>query len=638
MDKLKNAILNNRCGSLSIAITMILVSLYVIIPTFSVIGLLGFVVLNLLVFYFFERLIHKNFGFFIDVRFGAILFAVGLIACVLSTVNCKLIDNPLSLSIIAILTVVIISVAVLSKVKNKMTRIFVLFLSFGLVSLALGCVYMCDRFSPDSIVYYDVALSTLKDYGNISLIRQYIVDSVYNCSFPYLYPFLIFVVDLMTGLGIYSGVLVNIYACLLSVFVLLKFSKMITSEYYSGIIASVVLLTSPNYLDEISCARAIPVSILVILSSLFLFYSVFRSSEKKYSVILLGLVVGLAPVTRFDNLPFVAFGLLILIIMKENRVKNALMYISGVLISVSPWIIYSLVRFRKPWITDNSGTAFKVKPGMLNAISLPNDAQETLFTDPGLWFKVLLTEKSVSLSLVIICSFVGLMCFVFGCFWLYASRNSKTVSLYESRYFITVLIFYILKTGMYIVVGYPDVRYHVETVVVMSFAFVAFCSKYKKITSYKPLLIGLIPCIVLTLSMPIAFHPNLYFPPRITELRADISDNGFGAIFDAGFIRKANVPDEQFVTLNNTLEEMLEEGEAVVIVEYASEVELLADYKIFAYPIPENEEELVYLSQLKPEIRYIVIGDYIDHPEYFTSRYHGRMVGDFYVIDIRDSK
>ena len=638
MDKLKNATLNNRCGSFSIAITMILVSLYVMIPTFSLIGLLGFIVLNLLVFYCIERFIHKNFGFSFDVKFGAFLFAVGLVACVLSIVNCKLIDNPLSLSIIAILTVVIISVSVLGKVKNKMTRVFVLFLSFGLACLTLSCVFMCNRFSPDSLFYYDIALSTLKDYGNTSLIRQYIFASDYNCSFPYLYPLLIFVVDQITGLGLYSGVLVNIYACIISVLVLLKFSKMVTTEYYSGIIASVVLLTSPNYLDELTCSRAIPVSILIILVSLLLFYSVFKSSGKKSLVFLLGLVVGLAPVTRFDNLPFVAYGLLILIIMKENRVRNSLMYIFGVLVSVSPWIIYSLVHFRKPWITDNSGTAFKVKPGIPTSINLPYDVKKTLFTDPGLWFKTLLTEKSASLSLLLICSFAGLACFIIGCFWLYTSRSSKTVSLYGSRYFIAILIFYVLKTCMYIVVGYADVRYHVETVVVMSFAFVAFCSKYKKITSYKPLLIGLIPGIVLTISMPIVFHPTLYFPSRITELRSDISNNGFGAIFDAGFIRKANVPDEQFATLNNSLKEMIEEDEAVVIVEYYSEVELLADYKIYAYTIPKNEEELVYLSQLKPEIRYIVIGDYIDHPEYFTSRYHGRMVGNFYIIDIRDSK
>lgn len=638
MDKLKNAVMNNRCGSFSIAITMILVSLYVIIPTFSVAGLAGFVVLNLMIFYGIEHLIYKEFSFAIDLRYGAVLFGLGLVSCVLSVINGKLIDNPVSMTIISVIIVLTVSIAVLAKVKNKITKIFILFLAIGLASFCLSSVFSCGRFSPDSFVYYDVALSTLKDYGNIALIRQYMVDTVYNCSFPYLYPFMIFVVDKMTGLGMYSGVLVNIYSCLFSVFILLKMSKLITSEYYSGIVASVVLLTSPDYLDELCCARAIPVSILTVLASLLLFYSVFRTSCKKNLVFMLGLVAGLAPVTRFDNLPFVAYGLLALIILKEDRIKNALFYMIGVLISTSPWIIYSYVHFRKPWITDNSGTAFQVSPKLLNSVSLPNDVQKTLFTDPGLWFKALFTEKSMSLSLLIICSFVGLICFVICCFWLYSSRKSKTVSQYESRFFIAILIFYFLKTCMYIVVGYPDVRYHVETVVVMTFAFVAFCSKYKKVRSYKPLLIGLIPGIILTLAMPIVFHPELYFPPRITDLNTVISERGLGAIGDSGFIGTANVPDEQFVELNSTLEEKLEDGEAVVIVEYASEVELLADYKIFAYPIPENEEEIDYLTQIHPEIRYVVIGEYIDNPEYFTSRYHGWVLGNFYIIDIKDHK
>ncbi len=637
MSKIKEAVTNNKCGMLAIAVTLVLTSLYINISSFSVVGLVGFILFNLVMFFVIEKMIHKDFGLLFDRNYAYVLAGIGAVSCILSVINSKIIDNVISLVIIALASVVIACLGYIGSVKNKTSRSFMLLASFGLAVGAIYIVFAAGAFSPDSYMYYDISKTTFNDYGNAGIIRQYVIDSIYNCSFPYFLPFIIFVIDKITGLGLYSGVLIDFYAVLFTLLLTVRLSKKITSSPYAGIIAAVILITSPYYLDEVCGGRAIPVSLLFILLILLIFSSCFFENKKLgLKALILGLLAGFAVSCRFDNLPLAAYCFLVLLVIKEERIKNALLYIAGGLLAVSPWIIYSFVRFGKPWITDNSGTAFMVESKIPTRVDLPGDKAATLFSDPGLWFKALFGTKSLILFGLIICSIAGLICFVFCCCWLYKIISEKKTTLKSSRCLLMVALFYFLKCGMYVVVGYPEERYHIETVFIMTFALIAFCVDHRKKISFNPLMIAIVPSVIMTFVLYIAFYGFLGFPYRTEELVTRVKAGDMSAVTECSVLDKIDKPRDEISELDSVLDGLLSDNESVLVAESCYELDVWADYLVYADPEPSNCDTIEYVVENHSDIRYVVTSNTYSDAAYFAERYPGKVVGDFIIFDVRN--
>ena len=437
----------------------------------------------------------------------------------------------------------------------------------------------------------------------------------------------------MTGLGLASGILVDIYAMCFSIILVMRLSKKVTGTPYGGIIASFVLITSPYYLDEVGSGRAIPVSLVFILIMLGIFYSMFTADKTPVSrILVLGASAGLAVVTRFDNLPLAAFCFLALIFVSKKKIRDMILYVAGLVVSVSPWIVYSLVRFNKPWITDNSGTLFLVKSSIPTRVNLPGEEVETLFSDPAAWFQSLFTSKVLILFGLVICSFVGLVCILFCCYQIFVLVRNRKVSLSSSKMLLTVLLFYFLKTCMYVVVGYPEERYHIETAFIVTFALVAFCCNRKKDINYKPLMIANIPAAILTLVLFISSYGYQGFPMRTLYMADDIKDGNFGTVSSNLVMTSIDSPNDYLVELNDTLEGLVNDGEAVLAVSCGYDLEVWADYKIYANPEPNHHKYIEYVIQTHPDITYVVMSNTYEDAQPFAIKYPGKQVGDYLIF------
>ena len=361
--------------------------------------------------------------------------------------------------------------------KSKDIRLSVLLVSFSLAIVAIYGLRYLGHYSPDSFFNYKIAQSFASDPGRVSLVRQYVVQTDYNISFPYLYPLLMYLADCATSLERYAGVLVNLIAMMLTGWLLLKSSKRWANAVWPGAMALFILSMNAEYLEEVFAIRSIPVSLLLSFAAVYLCVSLYSDGvhqderQKTGTLRALGLsaamgcLAGAGTVVRFDGLALLGFlGLVNIVISKNRRIPAASAYIAASLLFMVPWMIYSHGINGSFWISDNAGTLFLVDPSIPNRIDL-GDAP-TLFSAPGDWILALFKKTGRILLSLLICSpaaiLVAIACAV-GC-----RRRHIEWSKPEIRIVAVVLMYLALKTGMYILVGYKDIRYHVETTVMLA--------------------------------------------------------------------------------------------------------------------------------------------------------------------------
>ncbi|MGN1113015.1 MAG: ArnT family glycosyltransferase, partial [Acutalibacteraceae bacterium] len=334
------------------------------------------------------------------------------------------------------------------------------------------------------------------DFYNVSTQRQYIVDTELGVSFPYLFPSFMAVVDALTGLKIYSGTILNIVITCINCLMLYKISTKHFKNPYAGTIAALYMVTNEPYLREMRVSRSVP---LAILSVLILAYYILDLREiTTKSCILAGLGAGCAMVCRFDAL--VAAGLCFIVMFifskKGCRIRNSAKYVGGLLIPTSPWIIYSLLNFGKPWISDNGGTMWMPIPSIPQRYYSSTYVPQTIFNNFGEWFKCLfdvklkgILEKGIAgvlptavVIVLLVWVFVMLLRFI-NCrqFRLYVESHKKLLISAG----VCVLVYLAKFCGIW-VVGFADARYHTESFVLLIlflFSVVYSISAFSKVKS-----------------------------------------------------------------------------------------------------------------------------------------------------------
>lgn len=388
---------------------------------------------------------------------------------------------------------------------------------------ACYCVLSNLCISPDSYSYYEMAKTIFTDFGRVSAIRQYVAFTDYGISFPYFYPLLLAVVDLLTGLGMYSGILLNCVISAAAALLFLPLSRQICSARWPGLVAAIALLTNRKYLSEVLSGRAIPVAVLCVVVVLLLLTRADRWSLR--SLLLTGLMTGISMATRFDNLTVVGFvGLCVLLFSGRERFWKAVCYGVGALLPLLPWVWYSLSHFGIPWISDNGGTLTMVTITTPQRFFIPGEVPATLFTTPQEWFSSLLS-RSKTVLLLLLLMFVATQFLLPGALLLLNSLKNRLTSHRDpasprfNRWVpFLILIFYSLKTLAYCLVGYETARYHAETVVLVIFAFccllapstgkraAAFCTALYLVSA---LWSGIVYATPLRLTVPsICTHPS----------------------------------------------------------------------------------------------------------------------------------
>ena len=506
----------------------------------------------------------------------------------------------------------------------------------GIVLLiaGLGAGLLCvistlGTFSPDSYSYYDIAKTFSGKFGLVNTIRQYVVRSDYNCSFPYFYPFLIWIVNLLTGLGIYSGVLINVLLMLATAILFLKISKRITGDFLCGGLVSFFLFTEARYLDEVVAARSIPLSIFLttIASAILCKYFL---SEKNFSesfklLMIIGLLNGLNMMTRFDQISAVAYFLLMIFLASSGkRIISSLVYIVSVAVPVFPWCIYSIMHFEKLYFTDNNGTALMVNANVPSYVFLPDVIYDNLLNAPEMWLQALFHKIaqtfSTAFSHMLFPFVVLLVLAVFGMFQ-YAKRHkgelhqelnivsitnrfrSLSESGKKSLFILGATVLYaIAKLLMYALVGYIVGRYYVEVMLLSFFIvlIVLYNGFHKKFGKHCPLVTGIILILSFVTflvesvsSVPDFRQLNMYEQKTCVQ-ELDETLQLYADSDDAVLLLGSSMDSFSFGGLTNWKTYVSPENVSVESVTYT--LATFADVQWIALGINESEEVAEYLG------------------------------------------
>ena len=372
----------------------------------------------------------------------------------------------------------------------------ILLLVTGFAFSFIYIVHNVGVFSPDSYSYYDISKTFGHDFGLVNTIRQYVFCSDYNCSFPYLYPLLIFVTDTVTGLGIYSGVVVNIVVMIATAIVCLSISRLLVKDEFCGAIAVFLLFINPNYAEEVCMGRAIPLSVFLMYSVvLALVYIYINDFDSRLLMVLVGGVVGLNMMNRMDEISLVAFLFVFLLWFapQGKKIKTLFFYSIGVIIPCIPWIVYSVFHFGVMLISDNSFTYRYITTEYPNYVFIPGKETETIFSMPLEWLKSrLCNEWDTMLGFFSdMLSGFSVVMFLLGTGFLgFAKSHGEKLSLEIIKRelpvkkaligLLWVVAYAIAKLSMYAFVGYNNQRYYAETISLITFAVLLYVWKWIK--------------------------------------------------------------------------------------------------------------------------------------------------------------
>lgn len=380
--------------------------------------------------------------------------------------------------------------------KNKEKICSFAIMLIGLI-LGIMAVYRhLGEFSPDSYSYYDISRTFFSDFGHVNTIRQYVVKSEYNCSFPYVFPFLIYLVDKITNLRIYSSVVVNIFIMSLTAVLFLYWSNRFAKNWICGGITAALLMTNSAYLEEVYAGRSIPLAILLLFAVVALLFEIFQRKSSFYymNIILTGLLAGLSAMTRFDEISLVMFLIPVLLYLapKEKKIKTLLIYLLFAGVAFVPWCIYCLKHFNTLYFTDNNGTIWNISAEVPSYVYLPDEKILTFWNSSGLWIKTLwhnlrdtfLCAEPVFRPLIQV---VLLFFLIDLCKKAKKQKNIQTGQFLADIFKINKLnyqliiisgVYLIAKFFVYAVVGYVIQRYYIE--VVFLFMYIVIQIIYKQ--------------------------------------------------------------------------------------------------------------------------------------------------------------
>lgn len=254
---------------------------------------------------------------------------------------------------------------------------------FGVVCLALltFAISMFHRsvLNPDGWTNIELAKSFAGDVYRIHVTRQFGTLSEYSSSFPPLWPALLYLTDLATGVGAASGFCLAIIAAALFVWMSELAGRRHFDTQWIGFGAAVLVLSHSGLINEILGGRSIPLQL--VLYAVLLWVLGYPRTVLRYAVA--GLCCGLTLMNRFDAMPF-AIVITLLVIFTSGAPRGKLAYTATFLLSLTPWIYLSRLRFHRWFATDNSDISLRVDPTAFVTDWWP-DRQATVFDEPAHW-------------------------------------------------------------------------------------------------------------------------------------------------------------------------------------------------------------------------------------------------------------
>jgi hypothetical protein len=612
-----------QCKWLTGSFLLFSMGVYLGISSFSISGLIGVLCLNFIIFAVIETSL-CNMGLLKNEnKKGCIMLAVSVCYLMLSISNKNFSGKLIVLGITTGFLLLILTWMMLVNVERNSDKLIFVFVIFGFLMVALYIWQNVGCFTADSYSYYEISETIGKEFGKVGTIRQYVMRTDYNISFPYFYPFCIFVINKITGLGRYSGVLFNVYIMMLTYLLFFYISKKLVNKYWCGGIAVFLLSTNTSYLEEVCAARSIPLAMLFSLVAFYLIASIYScKKENKIIPFIVGISIGLLISTRFDGLVMVAYCTILIVICNRNRIWNFISYMVGLAIAASPWMIYSIGHFSKLWISDNYGTAFLVYTSIPTRIIVPGDETLTLFNAPKVWLYELSSKIFTVVNSLMHCSYMADICILVCIILIIKGLIHKNIKHNIKVVLSITTIFYVGKTCMYILVGYDDSRYHIETVIFLAFIFMMVVENIGIVIKNKRFVMAII-----FVELMLTVWSFRYV--------------GYGVLFHgySDALSKIEVAPEWVTELNNELcENITDMSSDILVLGFNGYVfGGWTDWRIYAAPKTNQWDKLEYAINNYMDVEYIVTTKEYGNEEILEElnhKYNRTELTNYYLFDL----
>jgi hypothetical protein len=325
-------------------------------------------------------------------------------------------------------------------------------------------------FTPDSWGYFDTSQQLFIDFYKVHYIRQFLFFSDYSLSFPPLYPFLIAALNTIHNFGIYAGYFLNFLMLPALLWVLLRLSKKLTSFQLPGLYLFLLLISTNDFVQELTAARSLVLASLLFASLMYVFL---EEKLAQRQIIILGGIAGALAMTRFDFLlPLFLFGIFIPLNTRLPKFSALIKYFLPFLLFLIPWIVYSEIHFGQFFSTDNQhGILLATKT--FTSDYVPNSYHfPTFFTHPFQWFIYRLGVKGVlgftsflqSVYENIFIQQLGKISLIAVTIFLFAKSHLKKITFSKRKiwqirrmmYLLVVMLFQLFTISL---PGYLDMRY-----------------------------------------------------------------------------------------------------------------------------------------------------------------------------------
>lgn len=260
------------------------------------------------------------------------------------------------------------------------------------VAVLVIAAWDARAFSPDSWAYWDMAqrLQEGRPY-TMHGVRQFQTEPGVAISFPLLYPALLAVTDVATGVGLRAGLVVNALSVLLA-------AGIVERRWGRGMpglgpLVLLALATWYPFANELAAARSMPVAVLLLCALAVMA----TDAQTPRRWLACGLLGGALYLTRFDALAAVAAFPVLLVVARALVARRwpdgaALRplgtYLAGVLALVVPALLLGLVSVGQLPTSDNARTASAAET--VYVTHYHPDGVPTLVDAPGQWASKLL--------------------------------------------------------------------------------------------------------------------------------------------------------------------------------------------------------------------------------------------------------
>jgi hypothetical protein len=203
---------------------------------------------------------------------------------------------------------------------------------------------------------YELAQTVFGDFYKSNFVGTYqtIGADGRSADFPPLWPVVLAIADKLLHTGLNSGYLVA-FLCLAGFMAASELvTRALTGVPAVGLAVAGIVVASWWFQVELLAGQTMPMQLLLL--SVILYVFVADGPLRTPRCFMLGILCGLAFLNRFDTLLF-AIAMIAACAAAAASWRGALVFVAGLLLGMSPWIVYSLVYFGTPLASDNKTVA-----------------------------------------------------------------------------------------------------------------------------------------------------------------------------------------------------------------------------------------------------------------------------------------